>query len=47
MGEYRLLIRLTVLGVGERIFLAPLTMESVEHHRLQRRDRAHGFAAHR
>jgi hypothetical protein len=29
IDEYRLLIRAVVLGAGERIFLAPLTIEPI------------------
>ena len=39
IDEYRLVIHPVVLGAGERIFIAPLTIEPIEHHRLQRRSR--------
>jgi hypothetical protein len=46
IDEYRLVIHLVVLGAGERIFTAPLTIESVSTTVFSGGAVAHVFAAH-
>ena len=47
IDEYRLLIHPAVLGAGERIFLAPLTIQPMNTTVFSRGALAHVFAAHR
>jgi hypothetical protein len=46
IDEYRLRIRAVVLGAGERIFLAPLTIEPISTTVFSGAEPSHGFEAH-
>ena len=46
IDEYRLVIHPVVLGAGERLFLAPLTIDPTRHHRFSGGAVAHVFTAH-
>jgi dihydrofolate reductase len=46
IDEYRLVIHPVILGAGERLFAAPLTIEPVSTTAFSRGAVAHVFAAH-